>query len=340
MEQYDERYDIRLAKYDEIPQIMAFIEDNWKKGHILARDRNFFEYEFLEEDGTVNVLIAIDRKKRTIEAMQGILKASKDKNHLDIWGSCWKVLPGNLPMLGFEVWNQCTIQTGARYQLGIGGNPDTAKKVLERMLHVNFVRMKHYYMLNDLKKNFQIAKIVNKEKTCKISVPRFWVERIYNEEQFLSCYPDIDNPEAVPYKDAWYLTKKYFHHPIYRYEVFRISHQGKTQSFFVIRLQEYGTSKVARIVEYIGDSAAIAYVGNFFKNYLEERHCEYIDFYNYGMREQSLLSVGFIERTEEDANIIPNYFHPFVQENIDIWIMQPIDGAIYCKADGDQDRPG
>ncbi len=338
MGRYDERYDIRLARYDEIPQIMAFIENNWKKGHILARDRGFFEYEFLEEDGTVNVLLAIDRKKQTIEAMQGILKASRDKNHLDIWGSCWKVLPGNLPMLGFEVWDQCTVQTGARYQLGIGGNPNTAKVVVERMLHTKLIKMKQYYILNDLKKEFHIAKIVYKEKMHKISAPYFLVEQMYDEEQFLRCYPDIDNPAAVPYKDAWYLTKKYFHHPIYDYEVYRISDQRKTQSFFVIRIQEYGTGKAARMVDYVGDCSAIAYTGNFFRNYLEETNCEYIDFYNYGFKEQSLLSAGFIERTEGDANIIPNYFHPFVQENIDIWI-QPIDGVIYCKADGDQDRP-
>ena len=332
MSRYAERYDIRLAKYDEIPQIMAFIENYWKKDHILARDRGFFEYEFLEEDGTVNVLIAIDRKKHTIEAMQGILKASRDRSHLDIWGSCWKVLPGNLPMLGFEVWKQCTIQTGARYQLGMGANPKTARKVLERMLRTKAIKMKQ--------EDFQIARIVNKEKKYKINEPQFLVERIYNKEQFLNYYADIDNPETVPYKDAWYLTKKYFHHPIYHYEVYRISNKGKTYSFFAIRLQEYGENKAARMVEFVGDSEAIAYTGNFFINYLEEKNCEYIDFYNYGFKEQSLSSAGFVERMEDDANIIPNYFHPFVQENIDIWILQPLEGAIYCKADGDQDRPG
>lgn len=339
MNQYDERYDIRLATYEEIPEIMKFIENHWKKNHILARDRAFFEYEFLEEDGAVNVMIAIDRKKQTIEAMQGILKASRDKDHLDIWGSCWKVLPGNLPMLGFEVWNQCTIQTGARYQLGVGANPNTAKKVFERMLRTKVIKMKHYYILNDLKTDFQIAKIAHKEKTDKISIPQFLVERIFDKKQFLEYYSDIDNPEIVPYKDAWYLTKKYFNHPIYRYEIYRISDEGKTCSFFVVRLQEHGTSKAARIVEYVGGSTAIAYTGDFFVDYLQEKNCEYIDFYNYGFKEQSLLSAGFIQRTEDDKNIIPNYFHPFVQKNIDIWILQPLEGAIYCKADGDQDRP-
>ena len=338
MGRYDERYEIRLARYDEIPKIMAFIEDNWKKGHILARDRKFFEYEFLEENGTVNVLLAIDRGKQTIEAMQGILKASRDKSHLDIWGSCWKVLPGNLPMLGFEVWNQCTIQTGARHQLGIGGNPNTAKKVLEKMLRAKLTKMEHYYMLNDSRQDFQIAKIEKKEEPRRILTPQFLVERIEEEEQFVSLYPDIDNPKAVPYKDAWYLTKKYFHHPIYRYEVYRISDQGKTKSFFAIRIQKCGTGKAARLVDYVGDCTAIAYTGSFFVNYLQERDCEYIDFYNYGFKEQALLSAGFIKRTEGDANIIPNYFQPFVRENIDI-LVQLVEGATYCKADGDQDRP-
>lgn len=339
MSRYDERYEIRLTKYDEIPQIMTFIEDNWKKGHILARDRNFFEYEFLEEDGTVNVLIAIDREKQTIEAMQGILKASRDKEHLDIWGSCWKVLPDNLPMLGFEVWNQCTIQTGARHQLGIGGNPNTAKTVLERMLRAKLVRMKHYYLLNDAKEQFQIAKIVKRETVQKSSTLQFMVERIQDEKQLVSCYPEIDNPEVVPYKDTWYLTKKYFRHPIYRYEVYRIVDQGKTCAVFVIRIQEHETGRVARLVEYVGNRTAIANAGSFFINYLKEKDCEYIDFYQYGFEEQSLLAAGFVERTQEDENIIPNYFHPFVRENVDI-LIQLVEGAVYCKADGDQDRPG
>lgn len=338
MGRYDERYDIRLANYDEIPQIMAFIENHWKTGHILARDRGYFEYEFLEEDGVVNVLIAVDRKKQSIEAMQGILKASRDKSHLDIWGSCWKVLPDNLPMLGFEVCKQCMVKTGARHQLGIGVNPDTAKKVLERMFHTKVIKMRHYYILNCLKEDFQIAKVVNREKMRKITMPQLLVEYMYDEERFLSCYMDIDNPEAVPYKDSWYMTKKYFHHPIYHYEVYRISDQEKTRAFFVIRMQEYGTGKVARIVDYVGDHIAIAYVGNFFVKYLEEKDCEYIDFYNYGFKEQPLLSAGFVQRVEDDANVIPNYFYPFVSENIDIWV-QSIAGAIYCKADGDQDRP-
>lgn len=67
MNKYDERYDIRLARYDEIDKVMEFIDKYWKKNHIMARDRKLFEYEFLDGD-EVNVMIAID--KSTIQLKQ------------------------------------------------------------------------------------------------------------------------------------------------------------------------------------------------------------------------------------------------------------------------------
>ena len=38
-------------------------------------------------------------------------------------------------------------------------------------------------------------------------------------------------------------------------------------------------------------------------------------------------------------NIIPNYFSPFIRENIDIYIRYNDDSTRFFKADGDQDRP-
>ena len=30
---FDEKYDIRIARYDEIDEIMQFIDNHWKKGN-------------------------------------------------------------------------------------------------------------------------------------------------------------------------------------------------------------------------------------------------------------------------------------------------------------------
>ena len=39
---------IKFATKNDIADIMDFIENHWKHGHILARDRNFFEYLILQ----------------------------------------------------------------------------------------------------------------------------------------------------------------------------------------------------------------------------------------------------------------------------------------------------
>ena len=69
MNAYDVRYEIRLANKSDIDSIMKFIDKYWKKNHIMSRNRELFEYEFLEDDGTVNFLLAIDRKNGLIQAL-------------------------------------------------------------------------------------------------------------------------------------------------------------------------------------------------------------------------------------------------------------------------------
>ena len=66
---------------------------------------------------------------------------------------------------------------------------------------------------------------------------------------------------------------------------------------------------------------------------------EYIDFYCHGFDTEYVRQAGMIELVENDTNIIPNYFAPYVAENIDIWVGTPKGRAMFFKADGDQDRP-
>ena len=75
--------------------------------------------------------------------------------------------------------------------------------------------------------------------------------------------------------------------------------------------------------------------------FIEEKltEYEYVDFYCLGFEESYILKAGFTLREENDTNIIPNFFSPFVQENIDIWVDSSKEGCLFFKADGDQDRP-
>ncbi len=55
-------------------------------------------------------------------------------------------------------------------------------------------------------------------------------------------------------------------------------------------------------------------------NYYYLINDKYIDFYNFDYDENYFKRAGFLLRTDEDTNIILNYFGPFVWQNIDIWV--------------------
>lgn len=333
----DEKYEIRLACKADIPDIMEFIGKNWKAGHIMAINRDFFEYEFLEEDGRVNFILAIDRNKGTIEGLNGFLKASHDKNYLDIWGSIWKVLPGNMLFLGTEIIKRYVSLTGCRTIMGVGSNPRTAIPIFDRILKMYTGKMKHYYMLAD-RNDFIIAK-VNKHPSVKINESTACMIRFRTIEEMEHRIDLKKYHDCIPYKDAWYIEHRFFKHPIYHYDVYGIEFDGNVDAVIVLRKQEYRERIAIRFVDYIGNQTLFAELGSFFWRLLKAENVEYVDFYCDGFPEEPVVAAGFTLLDENDKNIIPNYFGPFLQENIDIWVNSSCDKAIFTKADADQDRP-
>ena len=53
---------IRRAVCEDIPNIMKFMDEHWKPGNILAKNRDFFEWQFVEDDDSVNMWIGIDEE--------------------------------------------------------------------------------------------------------------------------------------------------------------------------------------------------------------------------------------------------------------------------------------
>ena len=52
-----------------------------------------------------------------------------------------------------------------------------------------------------------------------------------------------------------------------------------------------------------------------------------------------LNNSGFIYKSENDQNIIPIYFQPFVKRNITIWYEISKKNTVLFKGDADQDTP-
>ena len=338
MGNFDDRYEIRLGNSEDIPAVMQFIDEYWKKGHILSKNRSFFEYEFLEADGSVNFILAIDRNTGAIEAVHGFLKSSSGTD-TDIWGTVWKAAPGSPGFLGMELVFRLNKMGFYRYRLDIGGNPKTTIPIMRTLLRCETGKMKQYYRLAR-KDDFCIAQIVHIPKTSVILREQLKARRIYSAEE-LNGYDWEMEQHNVPCKNKAYVDKRFFHHPIYQYETYAIEHAGgdKIDAIIILREQPYKNRKALRIVDYIGEEYCFGGLSAFFEERTASGEYEYIDFYCLGMEEAYIREAGFTLREDNDTNIIPNYFYPFEQKNVDIWVTSPVKGARFCKADGDQDRP-
>lgn len=334
---FDDKYEIRLALYEEIPDVMQFIDENWKKGHILAVDREFFEYEMVV-DSLVNVLIAKDKKNGIIEGMLGFLPCSRDKEKLDIWGVVWKTVPQAMPMLGMELKKRLMVIIGARTDLGVGANPRTSVPLLGRIYHYYTAKMKHYYRLADINE-YKIAKVEERNIAEYETFESISVIELLNEEQLSDFFDFAVVENVIPYKDCWYYNKRFFNHPIYKYNLWGIEDsKNKKRAVMVTKIQECNGSTAVRIVDFLGEQELFGKCGRFFEILLKKN--EYIDFYFDGFDEKYVKNAGMIEVTD-NGNIIPDYFNPFEQVNVDIYVdsSNNQDRCLFFKADGDQDRP-
>lgn len=341
MNKFDEKYIFRLGNSLDIDNIMYFIKRYWDSQHILSEDKNFFEYEFLDEEN-VNVMLAIDKRLNTIEAIAGFLKCSKVVENQDVWGSFWKVntTKNNMTFLGIELIKRLSETLQCRNHLGIGINPKTTLPLRKTLFNEKIEKMNHYYILNEQIETYKIANIRKKYNfEIKKSYIKYNIIRYKNIDEIKQNF-SLTSIKTIPYKDFWYIEKRYLKHPYFSYEIYGLINENmKTELLIVLKEVEQFGRKILRIVDCIGNFQLFSYYQNFFWDLLKQQKYEYIDLYNWGINQQVFLNVGFKLKDEHDPNIIPNYFEPFEQRNIDIWVRYKEENTVFFKADGDQDRP-
>ena len=329
--------DIRFAKTTDTDNIRKFIHSHWKENHILSRDKNLFLYEY-QDNENINFTIAIDNKSN-IYGILGFIKSSTDNS--DIWGSMWKVVNHKAhPMLGVELLDY--LRNANKYnRLTCNGiNSETIPIYQYLGCYTNYLNQ--YVIINNNIQNFNILKIkditsITHVKFIENSQYRF-VKLDKNDVDF-----DFDSQEFIPHKDENYFFKRYFNHPIYIYDIYGIYKAKRLASLIVTREVSHENSKILRIMDYLGDENDIAYIISQLYQIVANKGYEYLDFVCFGFDNTKLERAGFSKINLESTEIIvPNYFSPFVQENIKINFMadtKEINKLRMCKADGDQDRP-
>ena len=329
------QHTIRFATLSDVDAIMNFIKIHWKNGHILATNKSFFLYEYVDGDN-VNFVVAIDNFSNQMVGLCGFIKNSKKLSGSDIWGALWKVVKTNNPMLGINILEFLNENSECRSFSSCG----IALKTLPIYVFLRFRtgKLNHYYRLND-KTNFQIAVIREKVILEFSKINNYKLQFLDNFQALEPILFKIQNKTKLPYKDNWYIEKRYFKHPIYKYQVFGIK-SSDFNSIIVARELKQNETKILRIVDFIGTYNDLNYIGKELQDLMDQNNYEYIDFYCEGIEKEILKNAGLKLKDDSDFNILPNYFEPFVQENIDIHYFTNHNNCITVfKADGDQDRP-
>jgi hypothetical protein len=331
-----ENITIRFAEYDDVDRIMEAIRNHWDSNHILAHNKDFFLYMFGGDGNNINMVIAEDEQDRRIVGFLGCIKYTSVEPY-DISPILWKVVEGTRGFIGLQMFQFLieTLKTNLVFCTGI--NPKTVPIYNYFGYHTG--KLDHYYRIAD-KKEYKIARIVDKN-ILPIRKSETEINATKNEDQFRKDINLFFLEESYPRKDMNYFCHRYFNHPTFHYKIYTIiSTTKEPYAFFICREIETFGIKILRIVDYIGNEKYFASISALLQDLINLNNYEYIDCYCYGMSEATMNRAGLIKRTEEDKNIIPNFFEPFLCKNVDIlFYTEVLDNVRIFKGDGDQDQP-
>ena len=197
-------------------------------------------------------------------------------------------------------------------------------------------RLPHYYRLAD-KASYAVARVARRDI---LPAGGSAVLRLLPDEDALRKCGYTPDPARRPYKDLWYLARRYFHYPRQRYDVWAVEECGAVQALLATRCIPVNGTCVLRIVDYTGVPEAFSRLGAAVSRLMADCGAEYADCYCWGIPAQTMAEAGFCARTEDDLNIIPNYLTPPLCENTEYYFFTSEPAAFTMfKADGDQDRP-
>lgn len=318
-------YSFRLATLADKPLIIGFLDTNWGSKHPLVHNEDFFNYYYV--DGNL-VQFGLCFEGDALIALCGYIKANNCKSP-DIWASIWCAAKGKNGA-GLELMEAMPRICGCKTMACNNIRPKTM--AFYTFLGYTAKRLPHYYRLAK-KNNYTVCSILdNTILPVENGSELLLVSNLDNE------YEASNN--RTPYKDNWYIKRRYFEYPQLKYNVYKLADADKTDALLVTRTVNVDGINVLKIVDYTGMPQAFNSFGFGINKLMLSEQAEYVEMYCYGIPKKTMAQAGFSERCENSQNIIPNYLMPLLQENTEYYFFTSNDTDFTMfKADGDQDRP-
>jgi hypothetical protein len=326
---------ISFCTNSDLEKLQKFIHEKWKKNHVLAVNKKLIDFQHKSQSGYNFVISKNDNDE--ITAILGFIPLSHFDENLnrvtDIWLAIWKVDATIAAYgIGFSLlkWLEKQIQPQSIGSIGI----NTEVKKIYDILGYNTGVLNQYYIINPFIQEYSIAEYIKIRKSVKSKSSSFSVVKEI----------DIDALQHLrfhnnPVKGLKFIENRYIKHPVYNYLLFGIYKSNSLKAVLVVRKIKINQSSCLRIVDIQGSYSDIGFIREPLINILQKHNSEYIDCLNHGIAEKMFFAWGFDLRNSKST--IPNYFEPFLRENIDILFAYKSkkEDYIIFKGDSDQDRP-
>jgi len=337
----EKKIEIELLKHQDLKLLQKFIHTFFSKGHIFSKENTIFDWQY---KGPSEYFCMSAKQGKELIGIQGFIP----QNHFD------KNLPGDQIFLalwvaqegrGVGIGLRCHKQILENYEPKFLGALGINKKAIAFHLwqKFNVGNMDHHVVLSPRVKNFKIAVVTNDIVVTKKKPLSYISFEKITESKLQTLETNNLYLHQTPLKSDIYIINRFMNHPVYKYDVFAIMKEGQILALCVIRPILHEGVTVLRFVDFMGSNEVFCLLSDFIYSILEEYDAEYLDLYSHGIPLVILKQSGFISREKVEGLVIPNYFEPFEQKNIDLKFayktVQSLPPVRLFKADGDQDRP-
>ncbi len=324
---------VRLANLNEIVNIKKFIDNNWKKKHILSINSKLLKWQHRNINKQKLSIVILENTEKKVVGILGFISINDySKNNLKkdhVWLGIWCLDKNINKVYGLKLIYYFLNNSKYKYIGGIG----LTKNIIQLYKKLNFKvgEMKHFYILNNTVKKTIISKNLIKNN--------FLIERNFKIKENKSISKSIFNHKVISFKNYNYFKYRYEKHPIYRYRFLNIQKNNKNVLLIIVRKIKVENYSIIRIIDTFGDWSSVSNIGSLLHKFLIKEKSEYIDFLYKGFNEKYILLNGF--KIKKNKKIIPNHFEPYEgikNQPLYYCYKSEIDFELH-KGDADSDRP-
>ena len=338
---------VTQAKTNDLQKIQTFIKEHWKENHVFVYNKQLLNWQHLNtKNKHYNYYISRNDSLSGLDSLLGFIPQNqfdvalpKEQLFLAIWKKNDAVKDLGL---GVALLKQLVKDIKPSFIGAIGLSKEVFRYYKAMKYEVGqmdlFVLISPFidrFLIAKINRNFRLPQSIADSSSCDL--------KELMEADLLKIGTNFIY-ESTPLKSTAFLINRYIRHPIYNYIFWGGSENGKLKCIIIVRKIELNHRCILRIVDIQGDISFFSRLGTLFLKKLKIHEAEYLDCYSVGVTSKLYLDAGFINRKQYSEDIIiPNYFEPFKQSNIEIdyaYINKDATKKVRLfRGDSDQDRP-